>query len=466
MRNPALSDTNTATFSPFQRLWLCESIRLHEQHNPLLEDSEACRLARQQGSNLQERIELRNLALARRDGLASALLQWLAATRWLAILLAGMALLTGYGLAGTALSRQATSINVVWALFGLLGLHMATLLFWLAGILYRPGQPSQFIRVPVSLLERMSRSPHAGQLSAALFSLLGRNRLLAAGASRLVHGWWLLTLLTALLVSLVLLGTHRYAFVWETTIASPDSFVALVHALGWPGHWLGFALPDPELIRASGEQPLTDEFSRQSWASWLMGLLVVYGLLPRLALALFCQWSWLRGKAALRLQPQSADWTYLHARLQPASRDSQVIDPRPAQLQAPARAPAGQAGGQSLLLAGLELEQPLNWPATPPGHIGQLGNLDGYADQQALLEQLASLPDAQMILACDARRSPDRGSLHFISELARACSSLHVWLIHGDSDAQRLSGWQQALDTLDVSHGTATPWLDAGARHD
>ena len=464
MHNSAHSGPSSTAWSPLQRLWLSESIRLHEQHNPLLEDSEACRLARQQGSTLQERIELRNLALARRDGLDRALLQWLAATRLLAIVLAGAALLTGYGLATTALSRQAATINIVWALFGLLGLHLVTLLFWLAGMLQRSGQPSQFMQLPLGLLERLSRSPHAARLSSALFALLSRNRLLAAGLSRLVHGWWLLTLLAALLASLVLLGTHRYVFVWETTIASQDSFVALIHLLGWPGHWFGFALPDPELIRASGEQLLNDELSRQTWASWLMGVLVVYGLLPRLLLALFYQWRWLKGKTRLQLDAHSADWAYLHARLQPPTHDSKVVDPRPQHLPTPAQLAGRHATGTSqLVLAGLELEQPLNWPVALPAEVTVLGNLDGYADQQHLLEQLAASPDTPLVLACDTRRSPDRGSLHFISELARSAASLRIWLLHGDSDPQRLQGWQQALDELDISHSTSAPWLTAGA---
>ena len=77
-----------------QQLWLCEAIRLHEQHHPPLEDSAACRLARQQGDTLAERILLRNLQLAEQEGLTRGLQQWLTATRWLALLLVVMALLT------------------------------------------------------------------------------------------------------------------------------------------------------------------------------------------------------------------------------------------------------------------------------------------------------------------------------------------------------------------------------------
>ena len=452
----------SSPFTSLQRLWLCESIRLHEQHNPPLEDSEACRQARQTGNTLAKRIELRNLALASREGLDQALRQWLTAVRWLTLLLVGLAILTGYGLASASLSRHSEAINVIWALFGLLGLHGISFIFWLIGMFYRSSQPSQFMQLPLGLLERLSHSPHAARLSTALFSLLSQNRLLPAALSRLVHGWWFITLLVTLITSLALLSTHRYAFAWESTIASADTFVTLVQVLGWPGHILGFALPDAELIRTSGEQLLTDELSRQAWASWLIGLLVVYGLLPRLLLAVYYQWRWRHGQHKLRLDAQSSDWTYLHARLQPAEQNTCIVDPQPAHIQ-PLRPTPALLPGKHGYLVGLELEQPLSWPITPPPTMQLLGNLDGYQAQQALLEQLTATPCQSMTLAFDFLRSPDRGSLYFISELARSCNGLYVWLLHPDSDPQRLDGWQQALTTLNVSHGTGAPWLHTGA---
>lgn len=453
-----MHDSSPPAASRLQSLWLCEAIRRHEQHNPPLEDSEACRVARQQGRTDDERILLRNLALARREGLTGALQHWLAASRWLGLLLVALALLTGSALAVTAFNRTADSLNVIWVLLGLLGVHLLTLLLWLAGMIWRPQQPSHVMQLPLGLLERLSRSPAAGQLSAALLALLGRHGLLAAALSRLVHGWWTLTLLTALLVALLLLGTHRYAFAWETTIASADTFVTLVQGLGWPLRGLGFAVPDAALIRTSGEQILADELSRQVWASWLIGMLVVYGLLPRLLLALWFQWRWQRGRRRLKLDASHADWQWLYTRLQPAT-SGQIVDPQPQQMpQLPTpSAPALDSGLPCL--AGLELEQPLNWPVSPPDSMQLLGNLDGYPAQQALLERLAGTPCSRMILACDARRSPDRGSLYFMGELARHCGQLQVWLLHGDTDPQRLEGWQQALTPLGITHSTRAPWL-------
>ena len=146
--------------------------------------------------------------------------------------------------------------------------------------------------------------------------------------------------------------------------------------------------------------------------------------------------------------------------------EDRIIDLQPLTVQQPVVAfpTTGLAGYDCIL--GLELEQPLLWPVAPPAYLQQLGNLDGYADQQKLLQQLAGNPGGQMILACDSRRSPDRGSLYFISELASSCADVCVWFLYPDQDAQRLSDWRQALQELNIKSSASAPWLDTGVQSD
>lgn len=449
--------TDQDTPNHFEQLWLSEALRLHEQHNPPLEDSEACRHARQQGDTLIQRLTQRNLWLARREGLIDSLSAWLGAARLSGFVLVVLALLSGWALGQTALSRQHDSINIIWALTGLLGPNLLTLLLWLAGLLLGSRRPSQGTRLLLNASEWLSRSPRAGQLSAALFSLLGRARLLPWALGRFIHGWWLLTLLSTLACCLFLLATHRYAFAWETTIVQADAFVRLIQWLGQPVQWLGLPLPDDSLIRSSGEALLNDEHARQTWAGWLMGLLIVYGILPRLLLAAFCQWRWRQGRRRLALDLEDPVWQPLHARLIPEEQRRQIIDPAPALTPVP-EAHQNNQHCPFTALATLELEQPPQWTTPPPAELQWLGNLDGYADQQAVLEQLAANPGQALILACDSRRSPDRGSLYFMGELARSTSRLHIWLLHADQDPQRLAGWQRSLDALGIAHGDYPPW--------
>ena len=110
--------------------------------------------------------------------------------------------------------------------------------------------------------------------------MLQRQRLTRWGLGLMVNALWALAMLAALVTLLLLLATRRYGFVWETTILGGDTFIALTQAIGALPALLGFSLPDVELIRASGDAAIASEVARQSWAGWLVGVVLVYGLLP------------------------------------------------------------------------------------------------------------------------------------------------------------------------------------------
>ncbi|WP_371919663.1 hypothetical protein [Pseudomonas sp. o96-267] len=57
-------DAATPDLTAFDRLWLCEAVRLTEAHGGLLDDAEANRRAIAAGGSLARRIEARALWLA------------------------------------------------------------------------------------------------------------------------------------------------------------------------------------------------------------------------------------------------------------------------------------------------------------------------------------------------------------------------------------------------------------------
>ena len=87
---------------------------------------------------------------------------------------------------------------------------------------------------------------------------------------------------------------------------------------------------------------------------------------------------------------------------------------------------------------------------------------------QQSLEQLTQAPARRMLIACDPRRSADRGTLALIGELSRCASETRIWLLPappGESlDDDRLRDWQQALDALGLPHADSAPlgWLEHG----
>ena len=453
--------------NPLHRLWLTETVRLREEHAGPLEDLEANRLARTAGGDLPTRIQQRALHLAERDGLAAALSRWLQGARLALVLLAAVAVISGAGLAFAALGNGLAPVNVFWALGSLLGLNLILLISWALGLLFAGEHSASLGRLWLWLSEKLARDAKAAQLAPALLLLLQRQKLNRWAVGVLVNSLWLLALLSALVILLTLLATRRYGFVWETTILGADTFVAVTQALGTLPALLGFNVPTVEMIRASGDSALNIESARQAWAAWLVGVLLVYGLLPRLILALLCLWRWKRGRAALRLDLNLPGYAQLRERLMPSSERLGVNDVAPDHLHSISGG-ASELESDGALLVAIELDDQHPWPPKLPANVKNAGILDSRESRNKLLEQLSRFPPARLAIACDPRRSPDRGSLALIAELARSATDTRVWLLQAPPgqalDAERLGDWHAALQQLEVSFADCAPltWLETG----
>jgi hypothetical protein len=451
--------------TPLQNLWLTETVRLREEHAGTLDDLEANRLARAAGGDLPSRIQRRALWLAERDGLTAALKHWLQGARLALVLLMIFAVLSGAGLAFAALGQ--TPVNVFWALGSLLGLNMILLLSWLLGLIFAGEHGATLGRLWLWLSEKMARDAKAAQLAPALLLMLQRKKLNRWALGTLVNGLWLLAMLSALILLLTLMATRRYGFVWETTILSADTFIHVTHALGYLPSLLGFNVPTVEMIRASGDGALDIESARQAWATWLVGVLVVYGVLPRLLLTLLCFWRWNSGKTALRLDLNLPGYAQLRERLMPTSERLGVNDPEPAQLHR-VESSVGEFASEGALLVAIELDEQRPWPPALPKNVSNAGILDSRESRHKLLEQLSRFPPARLAIACDPRRSPDRGSLALIAELARNAGETRVWLLQappGEAlDGERLGDWHMALQQLELPFADCAPlnWLETG----
>ncbi|WP_207863811.1 DUF2868 domain-containing protein [Pseudomonas sp. 58(2021)] len=448
-----------------QNLWLTETVRLREEHAGPLDDQEANRLARAAGGDLPGRIQRRALWLAERDGLTSALKHWLQGARLALVLLAIFAVLSGAGLAFAALGQ--TPVNVFWALGSLLGLNLILLLSWALGLIFAGEHGATLGRLWLWLSERLARDAKAAQLAPALLLMLQRQKLNRWALGSLVNGLWLLAMVSALILLLTLMATRRYGFVWETTILSADTFINMTQALGALPALLGFNVPTVDMIRASGDTALNIESARQAWATWLAGVLVVYGVLPRLLLALFCFWRWNSGKAELRLDLNLPGYAQLRERLMPTSERLGITDPEPAQLHR-VESTVGEHASDGALLVAIELDDQHPWPPALPKNVSNAGILDSRESRNKLLEQLSRFPPARLAIACDPRRSPDRGSLALIAELARNAAATRVWLLQAPPgqalDAERLGDWHVALQQLQLPFADCAPlnWLEHG----
>lgn len=453
--------------TPLDTLWLTETVRLREEQAGPLEDLEANRRASAQGGDLATRIKSRALWLAERDGMRAALLHWKQGARLALIAMTVFAVISGAGLAFAAMGDGLAPVNVFWALGSLLGLNLILLISWTLGLLFAGSNAAGLGRLWLWLSEKLARDAQAAQLAPALVVLLQRRRLNRWVLGALIHGLWLVALVSALVLLLMLMATRRYGFVWETTILGSDTFVSLTQTLGVLPAMLGFAVPGEAMIRASGDSALIVESGRQAWAAWLVGVLLVFGIVPRLLLALFCLWRWRRGRAGLSLDLGLPGYSQLRERLMPSSERLGVSDAAPAQLHQVRNDSTAQDSEGALLVA-IELDEDQPWPPQLPEAVRDAGVLDSRESRIRLLDQLTRFPPARLLIACDPRRSPDRGSLALIAELARCAGSTRIWLLPAPPgqmlDAARVGDWHSALSQLDLTADEHAPmnWLETG----
>jgi len=459
---------------PVRAHWLAELIRLREAHWGPLEDADAVRRVRQQDADLPSRILARAALLAQRENLVPLVETWRRSALAILALLFLLAAISGAGAALGALGDGSRAVNVLWALGALLGLHALTFLLWLASFLLRASSVTGLGRVWLWATRKLARGPDSALVPQAFLNLLARAGALRWLFGSISHLLWLTALCAALAVLLAVLSTASYRFIWATTLLAPDTFVRLTQAIGWLPAQLGFPMPDAATIRASdGAQALPAEAQVQ-WSLWLIGVLVVYGILPRLLAGALCVAGSLRALRGLRIDPALPGFSALRDRLEPPALSTGIdrpVDPlHEPRVGAP---PLAGLGGQPVLL-GLELPADLAWPpADMPAGIQQAGNLDTREERNRVLDALASKAATRMLIACDARQTPDRGTLSLIAELAAHAEQTRIWLVtpHADTatPTTRASLWRERLLALGlpadaVLQAPIAPlsWLESG----
>lgn len=450
--NPLWRDT------AFTDAVLTESVRWIEQGGPL-DDSEANRTALAQTSETPRRIAIRSRVLGERIGLQPELARMRHWAPWVLLALVALIVFAGLGVAGNVLGGSDRRINVIVALVSLLGLHAITLFLWLVGLALPAGSVNASLGgLWLALTARVAggQRGQAPVLLRATTGLLQRSRLTPWALGFISHTIWALSFCTVLAALLFALAFRNYTLNWETTILEPGFFVRGVQLLGVVPSWFGFPVPDAATVLA----PDTGLAGQRTWALWLTGCVVVYGLLPRVALAVLSAGVWQSRKR--RLQPDLGEPYYrklatrLEALQPPAVLDA---DPGRAAQGAPFGLPADRTQ-DALWLIGFELPDDLAWPpASLQTAAAQTLRVDGSADQRSsALDALALARPARVVLACHAASSPDRGTERFVREVQSHCGECRLWLVGAESAPGR---WQRWLADSGLAGLRATERADA-----
>ncbi|HET19586.1 MAG TPA: DUF2868 domain-containing protein, partial [Chromatiales bacterium] len=323
--------------TPLESRWLAEVVRQHEAAGTPLEDRDVLPRVLEAPPEAEARILRRAELLGEREGWRAAITAWRGHARTTLLVLALIALASGFGAAIGVMGAGGRPVNVAWALSSLIGVHLFSLALWLVGMTAGGSNGGALLGRAWWWLSDLLGALGTGRkrdaaVGGALLNLLAHHGLLRWVTGAISHLLWLAALLGALAGLLVALALQRYAFVLETTILPSEVFVALTAALGWLPAQLGFAIPDAGMVRASGEGLPQDEAARLAWSSWLVGCVVVYGILPRLLLWAGCQLWWMRGRSRLRLDLGLPGYAVLRARLLPASERIGVVDQAPPSL--------------------------------------------------------------------------------------------------------------------------------------
>ncbi|WP_397475061.1 DUF2868 domain-containing protein [Pusillimonas sp.] len=456
----------------FQQAWLTETLRLREAHWGQLQDSTEVRRVRAEGGSFVQRIARRAQFLARREKLDEVLVHWSRLARWTLAAMFALAALAGIGTALGALGDGTRPVNLLLALVAMLGLHLLTLILWLAGIgLQSNGGGAWLGRMWLDATRKLARGPDTALAPRALIGLLGRSGSLRWALSAVSHLLWLTALAGLLATLLAMLSARRYTFNWETTLLTPDAFVGLTEALGWLPARLGFAMPPEATIRLSDGLNVLPQEAQALWSSWLIGCVIVYGVIPRLAAAVVSLVLARQGiRRASRLDTSLPGYADLRPRLMPSSEAiAPDAPPGPETLAHVERSPAMSFTDHPLIV-GLELASSTAWPpAGLPEGVQNAGIIDSRAQRHALLDQLHAQPVRRLLIVCDSYQTPDRSALTYIAELASYADEARVAFITETSSAHesRLTAWRRQLTTAGLPanciHAALEPalhWLD------
>lgn len=340
-----------------------------------------------------------------------------------------VAAILGVLLAGNALGESAT-LNIYWLLAVLLGFNLLSILLWIAGISFNlhrlsTGVAAQLVGWWASRKKKEDTIASLAQLAwweSCLTGAVGKWRI-----SVLTHKFWLVYLTAGMVFLILLMLAKQYNFIWGTTLLSESSLPKLTQVLGKPMEYIGLGMPDSQQITASrmgaGKQ---DAETRGAWARFIIGMLIIYGLLPRFILlgisVLMQKWAQYRFKLDLYLPY----YIELRQHLMTRKIKAKVVDADP---QTPVKQtditlpPVSNTIPQNAHAFGIELDDQSVWPDAVNC---RLNIVDLKSNEEA--SRLIKTIDGPLLIGVAAHRIPDRGVQRIVKELI-ADTNAKPWLI-------------------------------------
>ncbi|MGD9834980.1 MAG: DUF2868 domain-containing protein [Piscinibacter sp.] len=424
-----------------QDLLLTEAVKDLEAGTPLRDDA-ALAEAVAAGAGRQARLVQRARRLAADTGLDVDVvrLRDRLVTLGLGLAALGVALA---GLVSLAMLGDGRRINAVAAIALLIAPNLMGILVWAAFAALGPrGSGAGAFGRAVAALARHRRAPeHVRRVWPAAARVLDAQGLTAWALGGLNHLLWAMVYAAAALILGLVFALSEYRLGWETTILAPQTLHDIARGIAWLPEHIGLPAQVPE--------QLGDPDASRLLGRWLIAGTLAYGTLPRALMALLCAAVLLKRRRGFALDLDDPYHRRVLARLE-ALAPTRVIDDEHASPAAVRALPGGDVEAGTLVLVGFELPTELPLPATLLERARWSERLDGgIEDRQAVLRRLADHPPAQLLLACHAPSTPDRGTLRFL-EAARA-GRIALLLLGDGVHAARWRDWLDAAGRDDIA---------------
>ncbi|WP_160422558.1 DUF2868 domain-containing protein [Gilliamella sp. Lep-s35] len=411
---------------------MTQTIHLIETESGRFADQDINRQVRAEQISITDRIVMRATILSKQNGLYFSQKILIQSVKLSFVLLLLLSVFLGSSLALGALSQN--PINLYWALFSLLGVHLITLIIWLGSFFFFTNfGGSLLIHCWLWLAKKLSQKKTVQQLIPAFVELFGsRIRWLIGFVLNL---FWTVILSCALLVLVVLFSTKHYSFEWQTTLLSSDTIVRLTHYLGYLPSLFGFDIPKDEIIKLSENALNTGEI-RSSWAVWLLGVFIVYGLMLRFLCMVFCGVNWLISCRQIQLNISHSDYQALANQLQPLLivniEDADKLGNSNYQWNFSMNS---IEDGKGAFLVAVDVQESWHYPKS----VSFLGFLNTREQRSKILDYLQLRPAKKLLIAIDTDRTPDRGVLNFINQLINKSQQTRIWFIN---QGKQYHNWQ------------------------
>ncbi len=406
---------------------LTELVRLMEQRGHVFPDNSEQLLAllRQTKGSDEERLHRRARILDREGSLKQCLEtighRWNLLRRGVFLLFFLSGFLTAYGI------LQYSSQNFFFVLVSILGSNTLLLLWWLFSLRRNIVVP----QVPSFVFGQNPDNIRAAL--AALYSEQAGKPYFMLRYNAFRQAWALAALAGMFAAMLLLLSVRQYYFDWQSTLWDESRFGLAVGALSWLPEKLGFPVPDAAAVAAARNGAAVADSA--AWGGLLLGSMLCYGILPRLAAYLFCKWRVFR-QPEVRLNLNFPYYQNIVRKLHTRITDD-AGDYRPD--AAPAVAVTLDLDADCLRWAVLldAPQQDDNWfNGVLAQEWADKGKLSGR-DETAQFEQMLLQHNVQLLVGVRAAQVPDRGTLRCLKRWSLAAKAGLVLVLLSEKSGLR-----------------------------